>query len=251
DGSFLVVVNASNREKDFRWMSDRVGLFDVSLQDDSDQWALLAVQGPKAETYLAGLGFEGLDGIKRFHLKEMDWEGFSLLVSRTGYTGEDGFEIFIVADRAEDFARALSAGEKLAWIGLGARDSLRLEAGLPLYGHEMSETISPVQAGFGWAVKGDKPSFIGRDPLRFEKEMGPEKRVRFFLVEDKRIAREGMPIVADGAEIGLVLSGSKSPVLNQPIGSALVEASFAGDEAAVESRGKLLPIRFAKAPLHR
>ena len=251
DGSFLVVVNASNREKDFQWMKGRVGLFDVELRDDSDDWALLAVQGPKAEEYLSGLGFIGLGVLKRFHLVGMEWQGLSLLVSRTGYTGEDGFEIFVPATQAVELAEALSAGKDLPWIGLGARDSLRLEAGLPLYGHEMSESISPVQAGFGWAVKTDKESFVGRDPLRFEKEMGPEKKVRFFLVDDKRIAREGMPIVADGQEIGVVLSGSKSPVLNQPIGSALIDASFAGEEAAVESRGKQLPIRFAKAPLHR
>tara|TARA_R100000027_G_scaffold52103_3_gene40833 strand:+ start:10746 stop:11840 length:1095 start_codon:yes stop_codon:yes gene_type:complete len=251
DGSFLVVVNASNREKDFRWMSSRVGLFEVELTDESEKWGLLAVQGPNAKSYLTDLGMVGLSSLKRFHLVELDWNGLSLLVSRTGYTGEDGFEIFVAAEHAVELAKALSAGEKLPWIGLGARDSLRLEAGLPLYGHEMSETISPVQAGFGWAVKTDKASFVGRDALRLEKEMGPEKKVRFFLVEDKRIAREGMPILAGDREIGVVLSGSKSPVLEQPIGSALVDATFFEDEAVVESRGKQLPIRFAKAPLHR
>ncbi len=251
DGSFLIVVNASNREKDFRWMNDRTGLFDVSLSDQSDDWGLLAVQGPQAEEVLTRCGFAGLAELKRFRLIELDWQGVPLLISRTGYTGEDGFEIFVKAEQVVWLAKALGAGEALPWIGLGARDSLRLEAGLPLYGHEMSEAISPVQAGFGWAVKTDKPSFIGRDPLRLEKETGPEKKVRFFRVEDKRIAREGMPIVGEGREIGVVLSGSKSPILNQPIGSALVEAGYEQDMAVVESRGKELPIRFAKAPLHR
>lgn len=251
DGSFLVVVNASNREKDFRWMSGRAGLFEVELVDVSADWGLLAVQGPQAAKHLSDLGIPEVGDLKRFHLAEVEWKGFLLLVSRTGYTGEDGFEIFVAANRASALATALGAGNSLPWIGLGARDSLRLEAGLPLYGHEMTETITPVQAGFGWAVKTDKPSFIGRDPLRFEKEMGPEKKVRFFLVEDKRIAREGMPVVAEGVEIGVVLSGSKSPILDQPIGSALVDAGFAGNEAVVESRGKQLPIRFAKAPLHQ
>jgi len=251
DGSFLVVVNASNREKDLDWMKSRTGLFEVELDDVSDEWALLAVQGPQAANYLAGLGIGAAESLKRFHLEEVEWGGFSLLLSRTGYTGEDGFEIFVEASRGADLARKLGAGAGLPWIGLGARDSLRLEAGLPLYGHEMSESISPVQAGFGWAVKTDKPSFVGREALQMEKSLGPEKTVRFFTVEDKRIAREGMPVVFEGDEIGMVLSGSKSPVLDKPVGSALIDSSFPGPSAFVESRGKQLPIHFAKPPLHK
>jgi len=251
DGSFLVVVNASNREKDFQWMKGRVGLFDVDLHEESDDWALLAVQGPEAMSTLKNLGMGEVFDLGRFRLVEFEWKGLPLIVSRTGYTGEDGVEIFVPTERALELAKELSVGEKIPWIGLGARDSLRLEAGLPLYGHEMSESITPVQAGFGWAVKTDKPSFIGRDALRMEKELGAEKTVRFFLVDDKRIAREGMPVLDEGGEIGVVLSGSKSPILDCPIGSALVDASFTGDAAWVDSRGKRLPIRFAKPPLHR
>ncbi|MFP4351311.1 MAG: glycine cleavage system aminomethyltransferase GcvT [Puniceicoccaceae bacterium] len=251
DGDFLVVVNAANREKDFRWMADRAGLFDVRIRDESEQWALLAVQGPGAAGFLAGKGLDAASTLGRFRLAECSWRGFPLIVSRTGYTGEDGFEIFVEAGRAVDLARALGAGGELPWIGLGARDSLRLEAGLPLYGHEMSETISPVQAGFGWAVKTAKPSFVGRDALRMEKELGPEKRVRFFVVENRRIAREGTELVGDGRVVGRVLSGSKSPLLDTPIGSALVDAAYTADTAEADSRGIRLPVRFREAPLHR
>lgn len=251
DGTFLVVGNAANRTKDYRWMSERTGLFSVSLRDDSEKWVLLAVQGPEAAEVLAAAGFDAAAGLGRFRLLEGEWRGRTILVSRTGYTGEDGFEIFVPADSGIDFVRALRAESDLPWIGLGARDSLRLEAGLPLYGHEMSGEITPVQAGFGWAVKIRKPTFVGRDALRLEKEAGPEKSVRFFRVEDRRIAREGMTLVAGNEEIGKVLSGSKSPLLEHPIGSALVRSSFDGAEAEVEARGKRLPIRFAEPPLHR
>lgn len=251
DGDFLVVVNAANREKDFQWMSSRTGMFEVSLTDESDGWALLAVQGPESRSILEEKGLDSVRGLKRFRIAEIDWNGRTILVSRTGYTGEDGFEIFVPTASAVDFARHLGAGESLPWIGLGARDSLRLEAGLPLYGHEMSETISPIQAGFGWAVKTDKAGFIGKDSLTMEKMTGPEKSVRFFVVQDKRIAREGMEILGSDGPVGAVLSGSKSPVLGMPIGSALVDAEFSEEEAAVDSRGKRLPIRFRPVPLHK
>ncbi len=251
DGSFLLVVNAANRARDWRWMSDRTGMFDVSLSDDSEAWALLAVQGPDAAEILSKAGFSAASGLGRFRIAENDWNGGPLLISRTGYTGEDGFEIFVPAASAVLLAETLGAGADLPWIGLGARDSLRLEAGLPLYGHEMTGEISPVQAGFGWAVKTDKPSFIGKDPLAMEKLTGPEKRVRFFVGEDKRIPREGMEVVGPDGVVGRVLSGSKSPLLGQPIGSALIESSFAGDQAAVNARGKELPVAFRKPPLHK
>ncbi len=250
NGDFLVVVNAANREKDFEWMSSRKGLFEVALTDESESWALLAVQGPKAKEFLAGLGFEEVEHLKRFRIAEVEWEGQTVLFSRTGYTGEDGFEIFVPTDLSRSFARSLGAGRDLPWIGLGARDSLRLEAGLPLYGHEMSGEISPIQAGFGWAVKTEKESFIGRDSLAMEKMTGPEKTVRFFVVQDKRIAREGMEIRIGDESVGTVLSGSKSPILGMPIGSALVDSAFSGDEAEVDSRGRRLPVLFRKPPLH-
>lgn len=251
NGDFLVVVNAANCAKDFAWMSQRVGLFEVSLTDESDHWALLAVQGPEAKQYLLDCGFEAVRDLNRFRIMEIEWKGVEILISRTGYTGEDGYEIFIPAGSAVKFAGEIGAGDRLPWIGLGARDSLRLEAGLPLYGHEMTESISPVQAGFGWAVKTDKANFIGKDALSMEKMTGPEKIVRYFTAQGKRIAREGMLIFGPEGEVGTVLSGSKSPVLDQPIGSALVDSSFNGQEAEVDSRGRRFPIRFRKPPLHR
>ncbi|MEM0965739.1 MAG: glycine cleavage system aminomethyltransferase GcvT [Verrucomicrobiota bacterium] len=251
EDSFLVVVNASNREKDWRWMNERSGLFDVSLADESEDWALLAVQGPQAVSYLNDVLEVDWSGVKRFHLLQAEVAGISIVASRTGYTGEDGFELFVRAENALELAKRLKAGDTIEWIGLGARDSLRLEAGLPLYGHELTEQISPVAAGFGWAVKEEKPRFVGKDALQLEKQIGSEQTVRFFTVGDRRIAREEMLLYSEDEEIGKVLSGSKSPILDKPIGSALIDASFTGDTAEVDSRGKRLPVIFAKPPLHR
>lgn len=251
---FLLVINAGNVDKDLEWMAGKVVGYDCHLDHVSQEYALLALQGPKAFAILAELGAE-LGGLPRFGLTETRVAGAEVIVSRTGYTGEDGVEIFVSPSHAEGLAEAIfTAGQAhgLALVGLGARDSLRLEAGLPLYGHELSARISPLQAGFGWVVKLDKPvAFFGRDALAAEKEAGPKKRVRWFRLEGRRIAREGTPVLCEGKPVGKVLSGSLSPMTNAPIGSALVDATADPASLAVDLRGTVQPLIFAKPPLHR
>jgi aminomethyltransferase len=180
-----------------------------------------------------------------------------MLASRTGYTGEDGFEFYLRPDQAATFAEALLvAGADLGLkpCGLGARDSLRLEAGLPLYGHEISREITPLQAGLGWAVKLDKlGGFIGRDALAAEAAAGSPSRVVFFILDDRRVARADMVVSSSGKSVGKILSGTVSPMINQPIGSALVEraALDAGATFTVDVRGSAIPLRLAKPPLHK
>jgi len=251
---FLVVINAGNVAKDLEWMSEKHVGYNCRMESVSDQYALLALQGPKAFAVLADLGSD-LGDLPRFGLTETTLADASVIVSRTGYTGEDGVEIFVAPGEAETLAEALlDAGKPhgLGLIGLGARDSLRLEAGLPLYGHELSARITPIQAGFGWVVKLDKPiDFLGKDALAAEKEAGPAKRVRWFRLEGRRIAREGTPVLSGGRVVGKVLSGTMSPMTNGPIGSALVEADADPATLEVDLRGTHVPLQVAKPPLHK
>lgn len=253
---FLLVVNAANREKDVKWMEEHAEGFDCKLEDVSDRWGLLALQGPEAESILARLVEPELSGLPRFGIGAYRISGEAVRVARTGYTGEPGFEILVPAEDAERLAESIleagiSSGLKLA--GLGCRDSLRLEAGLPLYGHEISETLDPLSAGLGWTVKFSKGvDFVGREALRRLKESGLESRVRHFIVEDRRMAREGMPVLDGEDPAGKVLSGAFSPLLGKPIGSCLLEtASVGSNRLAVEIRNRAVPIRLKKTPLHR
>jgi aminomethyltransferase len=172
--------------------------------------------------------------------------------SRTGYTGEDGFELYHAASDAVTLANALLAAgtpRGLELTGLGARDSLRLEAGYPLYGHEITAEISPLTAGLGWTVKLDKGDFVGRNALAAEKQKGSEKKVVFFKTGDRRIVRAETPVLgADGAVAGRVLSGTLSPILNEAIGSALVPTAIANQPLAVDIRGTKLNLQLVKPP---
>ncbi len=253
--AFLLCVNASNATKDFAWLEGHVGDHDCSLRDDSSRYGLLALQGPAAETILKPLTRAVLDHLPSFGLEESSVAGWDVIISRTGYTGEPGFELFTPWNNTEPLARALCEagadhGPRLA--GLGARDSLRLEAGFPLYGHELSEEITPIQAGLGWAVKVKKKTdFIGRDALRREKESGPARRVVFFRTGNRRILRQGTPLLAAGREAGQVLSGTLSPMLNEAIGSALIESAAAeAGELSAELRGKSFPLQLVKPPFY-
>jgi aminomethyltransferase len=173
-------------------------------------------------------------------------------LSRTGYTGEDGFELYHAAGDAPALAEALlkaGAAHGLELAGLGARDSLRLEAGYPLYGHEISQEISPLTAGLGWVVKLDKPDFIGRDALLHEKKVGSARKVVYFKTADRRIARAGTPVLQlPELRVGTVLSGTLSPVLNVAIGSAIVGASPAAKPLGVDIRGEKIPLQLVKPP---
>lgn len=249
---FFLCINAGNIEKDVAWIKEQAAKFEVTITDRSDDYALIAVQGPKAAAIVQSLTGAKLDLIKYYHFGEGTVAGVHCLLSRTGYTGEDGFELYHAAGDAPALAEALlkaGAAHGLELAGLGARDSLRLEAGYPLYGHEISQEISPLTAGLGWVVKLDKPDFIGRDALLHEKKVGSARKVVYFKTADRRIARAGTPVLQlPELRVGTVLSGTLSPVLNVAIGSAIVGASSAAKPLGVDIRGEKIPLQLVKPP---
>lgn len=247
--SYLLCLNASNVEKDLAWLSEKTEGFDVKVTDVSDDYGLLALQGPKALGMLAGLTDVDLSELSYYRFAEGKVAGVDCIVCRTGYTGEPGVEIFTPWGESEVIAEALlKAGASLA--GLGARDSLRLEAGYSLYGHEIGDSISPVQAGLMWTVKlGKECDFVGKAAIAEEKAAGPSKRIVFFKTGGRRIARPGSTVVSDGKVVGEVVSGTFSPILNEAIGSVLINAGAAkGAALAVDVRGKEMAIERAKPP---
>ena len=250
---YLLCINAGNIAKDLAWMREQAAGFDVTLTDRSADYALLAVQGPRAPEIVQTLTGAKLGAIKYYHFGEGTVAGVQCLISRTGYTGEDGFELYHAAADAPALAEALwQAGQPygLELAGLGARDSLRLEAGYPLYGHEIAAEISPLTAGLGWTVKLDKGcEFVGAAALRAEKERGSPRQVVFFRTGDRRIIRAGAEVRSpDGAPVGTVVSGTLSPLLNEAIGSALVTAAAAAGTLTAEVRGAVLPLVTVKPP---
>ena len=250
---FFLCINAGNIATDLEWIRSRAAGREVTVQDRSDSCALLALQGPKAREILQPLTAVKLELIKYYHFAEGQVAGVRCIISRTGYTGEDGFELYHPAGESAGLAAALlEAGRPLGLelCGLGARDSLRLEAGFPLYGHEITREISPIAAGLGWTVKFDKAGdFSGRAALLAEKERGPAHKVVFFKTGDRRIIRPETPVAgAGGAIVGRVLSGTLSPMLNEAIGSALVEASAAAAPLHVDVRGTLIQLHLVKPP---
>ncbi len=219
---FLVVVNASNREKDLEHFRDNTGDLDVEVADESDDWALLALQGPEAAGLLQDLTDANLSELKPFRFVESEVAGAKTIISRTGYTGEDGFELYLSPDHAAPVWREL-IGAGATPAGLGARDTLRLEAGLCLYGNELDAETTPLEAGIGFAVHLDKEGgFIGRDALQSEKEGGLRKKLVGFEVEGRGIARHDYPVRVDDETVGHVTSGTLSPTLERAIGLALV-----------------------------
>jgi aminomethyltransferase len=250
---FFLCINAGNIETDLEWIRARASGHDVTVTDRSDAFALLALQGPLAAAILQPLTETKLDLVKYYHFTEGKVAGFRCLISRTGYTGEDGFELYHAAGDAAALAAALlAAGQPLGLelCGLGARDSLRLEAGFPLYGHEITRDISPLAAGLGWTVKLEKEAdFSGKAALTREKRDGSASKVVFFKTGDRRIVRPETPVAgADGAIVGRVLSGTLSPLLTEAIGSALVEASAATQPLRVDVRGALIELHLVKPP---
>src|ERR687885_2902524 len=219
---FLIVVNASNREKDLDHFESNTRDLDVEISDETEDWALIALQGPEAASLLQGLTETDLSNLKYFRFTEGEVAGASAIVSRTGYTGEDGFELYLPPDDAPRVWRALlEAGATPA--GLGARDTLRLEAGMCLYGNELDPETTPLEAGIGFAVHLDKEQeFVGQEALRREKEEGLRKKLVGFKVEGRGIARHAYPVTVDGEPVGIVTSGTLSPTLNKAIGLALV-----------------------------
>ncbi len=232
---YMVVVNASNKEKDVAWMQDwaqRRSDLDVSVEDISDSLGMIAIQGPHSDDIVAPLTDADLAGLGGFTLVEATVTGIPVKLARTGYTGEDGFEIYPEINRTGELWDALmAAGEShgLLPIGLGARDTLRLEARMPLYGNELADDISPLEAGLGWAVDLNKGEFVGSGPITAQKAAGvPRRTVGFRMTERSGAPRSHCPVQIDGKEVGFVTSGAMSPTLGENIGLALVESSAAG-----------------------
>lgn len=224
---FYLVVNASNIEKDVDWVKGQQKDFSVEVENESDQVAEVALQGPKAEAILQKLTREDLREITFFTFKDsVKISGKDCLVSRTGYTGEDGFEVYMKPEDAREIWREiLKAGEEegIQPAGLGARDTLRFEAGLPLYGNELSKDITPLEAGFGFFVKFPDEDYIGKKALQKQKEEGLNRKIVGFELMKKGIPREGYEVYKDGEKIGVVTTGYLSPTLNKSIGLALVD----------------------------
>jgi aminomethyltransferase len=258
DNHYLLVVNASNIEKDFKWLKDHLS-GDVTLDNLSEQTAQLAIQGPLAEKVLQKLaGDTNLSEIGFFKFQQVVvLNGKKALVSRTGYTGEDGFEVYCDAKDVVDLWRdILTAGKEDGVIpcGLGARDTLRFEAVLALYGQELSPEISPLEAGIGFAVKLNKETdFIGKEALLQQKEQGlPRKLVGIEMI-DRGIPRHGYPVYKNEQLIGEVTTGTQSPTLKKNIGLALINAEFTGleSEVEVEIRGKRLKATVVPTPFYK
>jgi len=227
---FYIVVNASNTDKDYAWMLEQIQGYSVQVENVSDQVAQLALQGPFAEQILQKLTPIDLKEIKYYWFMHGEVNGVPCLVSRTGYTGEDGFEIYIAPDKASDLWRKIlevGAPEGVQPIGLGARDTLRFEARLPLYGNELGPEISPLEVGIGIFVKLNKENFIGKEALVQQKEKGiPRKLVGLEMIE-RGIARSHYLLQKDGDEVGFITSGSFSPTLNKNIALGLIRADLA------------------------
>ncbi|MDE3084629.1 MAG: glycine cleavage system aminomethyltransferase GcvT [Verrucomicrobiota bacterium] len=250
---FFLCINAGNIDKDLAWLREHAAKFNVAVTDRSADYALLALQGPRSTAILQPLTPVKLDAVKYYHFAEGVVAGVKCLISRTGYTGEDGFELYHAAAEAPKLAEALltaGAPHGLELVGLGARDSLRLEAGYSLYGHEITAGISPLTAGLGWTVKLEKGAdFIGRAALLAEKQNGAPKKIVFFRTGDRRIVRADTPVLGPaGATVGKAVSGTLSPVLNEAIGSALVETAAVSQPLAVDIRGAKIDLHLVKPP---
>ena len=244
---FDVMPNASNTDRVVAALAAGAG--SLRVDDVTSTRAVLAVQGPDARARLADVSSDAAE-VGRFRVAEVPWRDHQLLVAGTGYTGEDGVEIAVPTDAASDLWDAV-VGAGVPPAGLGARDTLRLEAGLPLHGHELGPGITPLQAGLGWVVRFDKGDFRGRRALEAERETGPHRRLRGLVVDGRRPPREGQVVRADGAEIGVVSSGNYSPVLECGVALAFLDPAVEdGADVVIDARGKDLPARVTKPPFH-
>lgn len=229
---------------------------DVEITDVSARYAQLALQGPLAETILQRLAPLALGSLKKFNFEFADVASIGCLISRTGYTGEDGFELYCVPEEAEAlWTGLLEAGsaDGLMPAGLGARDTLRLEKGFPLYGHELDESTTPLEAGLDWVVKLSKPSFMGREALLRQQSEGVKRRLVGMELQEPGIARAGYTLYRKGQVVGRVTSGTKSPTLGKSIALGYVSREIAKDGEIVEidirgrkSRAKIVPLPFAR-----
>jgi aminomethyltransferase len=250
--NYVIVVNASNADKDFKWLAGRAP-DGVSVTDESAETAQLAVQGPEAAALVAGLLGSGLSDLGRFRHTAAAFAGEEVVVSRTGYTGEDGFEIYLSRSAAPGLWDALMsgrAGRPPEPVGLGARDTLRFEASYRLYGNDIDESTDPLEAGLAWTVKLSKGDFVGREALMKVKAEGPRRRFVGLEILERRIARKGCPLFVDGVEAGVVTSGTFAPYLEKSLAMGYLRADLAspGGRVEVEVRGKRVAAEIVKLP---
>lgn len=243
DDELFLVVNASNVAKDYTWIVEHTENFDVLVKNESEYWSEVAVQGPEAETILQDLMKLTLSDLGFYTFKTAFWNGHDLLISRTGYTGEDGFEIYGDAVAIPEIWDLLYQSGKVLPCGLGCRDTLRFEAALPLYGHEISDKITPIEAGLGSFVKLEKPNFIGKAALVQQKEAGLAHKLIGIELTEKAIPRQGYEVYSGEAKIGVVTTGYLSISTGKPIANVYMDAKFAkiGDPITVQIRTKKIP----------
>jgi aminomethyltransferase len=255
----LLVVNASTTDKDWEWIKSHHSGEPVQLNNVSSDYCQLALQGPDAQSILQKLTDLPLAEIKYYHFSPGSVDGVAGIVSRTGYTGEDGFEVYAPADRAAQlWNKILEAGDSgsptgVLPCGLAARNTLRLEAGMALYGHEIDETTTLLEANLGWICKLDKGDFIGREPLARQKAEGVKRKLVGFEVTERGIARDDQEVVVNGERVGKVTSGSPAPFLKKNIGFAYVPVEYAnvGREIQIDVRGRLVGAQIVKAPFYK
>lgn len=250
---YMLCINASNTDKDFEWIVQNSKAFDVEVVNVSDRTAQLAIQGPNAEALIQKLTDVSLKDIEYYHFKIGNVDQVECIISRTGYTGEDGFELYFDAQKAEGmFRKVMEAGKEfdVQPIGLGARDTLRLEVAYPLYGNELNAESNPLEAGLGWTIKLNKGNFIGKDSLASSKEKGLKKKLVGIKLKERGVPRSHYTITKDGDKVGEVTSGTFSPSLEVGIALALVdkEHSTQGDTLNVEIRKQSVPAEVVKLP---
>jgi len=259
DEEFLAVVNAANRDKDRAWFLDHLEGFEAQVEDRSEDWGQLAIQGPRSAEILKQLSDVELESVRYYHFVDAQVLGVPCILSRTGYTGEDGFELYAPADRTEKlWYDLLGAGAPfgLKPIGLGARDTLRLEAKMALYGNDIDDTTTAYEADLGWIVKLNSGDFIGRERLLEQKERGLdrlERKLVGFEMEGRAIARPGYPVLRDGAQVGRVTSGTFVPFLEKSIGLAYVPPEMwePGSRLEIGVRKRVEPARVVPTPFYK
>jgi aminomethyltransferase len=261
ENEYMVVANASNAQVVLDALTERAAGFDAEVRDDRDAYALLAVQGPESPGILASLTDADLDGLKYYAGLPGTVAGVPALIARTGYTGEDGFELFVKPEHAVELWQALTkAGEAAGLVpcGLSCRDTLRLEAGMPLYGHELTAELTPFDAGLGRVVKFDKEGdFVGREALAAAAERAADNPPRVLVglvAEGRRVPRAGYQVVAEGRVVGEVTSGAPSPTLGKPIAMAYVDAAHAAPGTpgvGVDIRGSHEPYAVVALPFYK
>jgi aminomethyltransferase len=253
---YLLVVNASNRDRDLAWLQGHATEYGVELRDRSDDIALMALQGPRAEEILSLVTDEDLSEIGYYRFRTGAVNGAQALISRTGYTGEDGFELYVDAkDAVAIWRRLLEVGAEYGLVpaGLGSRDSLRLEMGYALYGNDLDETTTPLEGGLGWVTKLDKGDFVGRNALVMQKENGVSRRLVGFRLLERGFPRRAYPVQLNGEPVGEVTSGVLSPSVGEGIGMAYVTpgAAKVGTRVDVMIRGQAIPAEIVRTPFYK